>query len=107
MFKQEAPLLQEAINKSGYDFELKFDPTASEKKTRKRNRQKRDILWFNPPYNSTVSTNIGKEFLKLIDESLPSGHKLRKVFNRQTVKISYSKNPKHAKYNFCKKQQNT
>ena len=65
MFKQSAPLFQEAINKSGYEFQLKFDPKATEKKHKNRNR-KHDVLWFNPPYNSTVSTNIGKEFLKLI-----------------------------------------
>ena len=62
------------------------------KKPKNRNR-KRDVLWFNPPYNSTVSTNIGKEFLKLLDECFPSDHKLRKAFNRHTVKISYSGTP--------------
>ena len=92
MFKQAAPLFQEAINRSGYDFQLKFDPKASEKNHKNRKR-KHDVLWFNPPYNSTVSTNIGKEFLKLIDECFPKDHKLRKAFNRHTVKISYSTTP--------------
>ena len=89
MFKSAAPLYQEAIQKSGYDFELKFDPLASEVKPKKRSR-KRHILWFNPPYNSTVKTNVGKEFLGLIDKCFPPNHPLRKVFNRQNVKISYS-----------------
>ena len=40
-----------------------------------------------------MSTNIGREFLKLIDECFPKGHKLRKAFNRHTVKISYSTTP--------------
>ena len=93
VFTQAVPLYQEAINKSGHNFQLKFDPKASEKKKRNRNRKKGDVLWFNPPYNSTVSTNIGKEFLKLIDECFPKGHKLRKAFNRHTVKISYSCTP--------------
>ena len=70
MFKSAVPLYQEAIKKSGYDFELKFDPSASEPKTKKRSR-KRHILWFNPPYNSTVKTNVGKEFLCLIDKCSP------------------------------------
>ena len=32
-----------------------------------KKRRKRDIIWFNPPYNSEVSTNIGRKFLELID----------------------------------------
>ena len=89
MFESAAPQYQEAIDKSGYDFKLKFDPTASEPKTKNRSR-KRHILWFNPPFNSTVSTNIGKEFLNLIDECFPPSHPLAKVFNRKNVKVSYS-----------------
>ena len=92
VFKEAAPLFQEAISKSGYDFQLKFDPKAREKKPKNRNR-KHDVLWFNPPYNSTVTTKIGKEFLKLIDECFPHDHKLRKAFNRHTVKVSYSTTP--------------
>ena len=95
MFQSAVPLYQEAINKSGYDFELKFDPSASEPKTKKRSR-KRHILWFNPPYNSTVKTNVGKEFLCLLDKCFPPTHPLRKIFNRQTVKISYSTTPNMA-----------
>ena len=40
-----------------------------------------------------VKTNIGKEFLKLIDECFPPGHPLQKILNRRTVKISYSTTP--------------
>ena len=51
------------------------------------------VLWFNPHYNSTISTPIGELFLKLLDECIPPGHKLRKAFNRNTVKVSYSTTP--------------
>ena len=50
-------------------------------------------MWYNPPYNCTVGTNVGKEFLKLIDECFPPGHKLHKIFNRRSVKVSYSTTP--------------
>ena len=30
------------------------------------------------------------EFLRLIDQCFPAGHKLRKIFNRNTLKLSYS-----------------
>ena len=48
MFEGAAPLYQEAIEKSGYDYKLKYDPSANETPAKKRNR-KRKILWFNPP----------------------------------------------------------
>ena len=37
-----------------------------------------------------MKTNIGKEFLKLIDNSFPPTHPLAKAFNRNTIKLSYS-----------------
>ena len=51
------------------------------------------ILWFNPPWNSTVSTNLGKEFLEILDECFPPSHPLRKILNRNNVKVSYSTTP--------------
>ena len=52
-----------------------------------------NVIWFNPPYNYTITTNIGRNFLRLIDECFPPGHKLRKAFNRNCVKVSYSGTP--------------
>ena len=95
MFQSTAPQFQEALKKSGYDYILKFDPSASEPraKNKSKKRAKRHVLWYNPPYNATVGTNIGKEFLKLIDECFPPSHPLHKIFNRGNVKISYSCTP--------------
>ena len=55
----------------------------------RRNRQ-RNIIWFNPPFSKNVKTNIARSFLKLIDTHFPIGNKLHKIFNRNTVKVSYS-----------------
>ena len=52
-------------------------------------KQGEKITWFNPPWNSAVKTNIGKQFLRIIDTSFPPGNPLRKLFNRSTVKVSY------------------
>ena len=71
---------------------MKFDPNAAKPANKTRNR-KRNILWYNPPYNSSVKTNIGREFLKLVDRCFPHGHPLRKLINRNTVKVSYSCTP--------------
>ena len=79
---------QDALDKSGYKHKLKYQAninTANNKKQRKRN-----IIWFNPPYIKNVKTNIGKIFLNLMKKHFPSHQKFHKLFNKNTVKISYS-----------------
>ena len=88
VFKKAVPPYQEAIDKSGYSYKLSYNPTPN-RTPRPRNRQ-RKIIWFNPPFSSNVSTDIGRRFLKIISESFPRGSKLFKIFNRNTVKLSYS-----------------
>ena len=58
-----------------------------------------------PPFSKNVSTNIGHRFLALVDKHFPKDHKLRKIFNRNTIKISYScmNNTKQVIYNYNKR----
>ena len=94
VFNAAAPQFQEAIKKSGYDYKLKFNPPSTEQSQKKKKKsRKRNVLWFNPPYNSAVKSNVGRKFLGLIDKCFPTGHPLRKVFNRNNVKVSYSTMP--------------
>ena len=37
-----------------------------------------------------VRTNIGKNFLKLMRKHFPNGNPLHKIFNKNTLKVSYS-----------------
>ena len=92
IFDQAAPSYQQALDKSGYNFKLKFDPEAKNPRPPPRNRS-RKITWFNPPYSLSATTRIGAKFLQLIDSCFPFGHPLRKVFNRNTVKVSYRTTP--------------
>ena len=39
-------------------------------------------MWFTPPYNSAVATNIGKEFLRLVDTNFQTIESL-KVFQQK------------------------
>ena len=50
----------------------------------------RNIIWFNLPYSQNVKTNIGKRFLKFVKKHFPRDHKLYKIFNRNTLALSYS-----------------
>ena len=68
-----------------FNEKINTDTEKSKKKSRHRN-----ILWFNPPYSESVQTNVGQKFLKLVDMHFPKGHILHKVFNRITIKVSYS-----------------
>ena len=89
VFNEASAPYQEALRKSGYAFKLEFKPPPQQPPSQKRKRQ-RNVIWFNPPYNKSVKTNIGRAFISLIERSLPAGHKLRKIFNRNTIKLSYS-----------------
>ena len=88
VFNEAATLYQDALYKSGYKYKLEFQPP-QRAPSQRRNRS-RNIIWFNPPYNKNVKSKIGREFLRLIDNCFPAGHKLRKIFNRNTLKLSYS-----------------
>ena len=76
---------ENALRENGFNHKLSFLPPTVPKRTRSRN-----IVWFNPPYNAAVTTNIGKRFLTLIDRHFPPNSKYSKIFNRNDVKISYS-----------------
>lgn len=87
IFEESAKDYQDALERSGFSHKLTYDTTNKVRKTRNR-RQK--VIWFNPPYSKSVKTNVGKEFLKLIDKHFPEHNKFNKIFNRSTVKVSYS-----------------
>ena len=55
----------------------------------KKNRE-RKIIWFNPPFSRSVKSNMGRIFLHLLSKHFPRNHTMHKIFNKNTVKISYS-----------------
>ena len=79
---------ENALKKSGFSKPLSFSsPTTPSKRIRNRSR---NIIWFNPLFSMHVSTNIGKQFLKLVNKHFPSTHRYHKIFNKNNLKISYS-----------------
>ena len=50
-------------------------------------------MWFNPPFDASMTTKLGKVFLNILDRCFPPGHVLRRVFNRHTVQLSYRTMP--------------
>ena len=92
IFKKAIPPYQDALKKSGYNYKLEYKPTPTDnnnQNNKQKNKRKRNITWFNPPYSKHVASNIGKQFLNLLDTCFPPTNKLHKILNRNTVKISY------------------
>ena len=87
VFDAAAPPYQEALRNSGHNFQLNYTPTVISEKRRKRQRR---IVYFNPPFSLNVRSNIGADFLRLIDKHFPKSNPLSKIINRNTVKVSYS-----------------
>jgi hypothetical protein len=63
---------------------------AEEESVKRQRKRKRKIIWFNPPFYFNVQTNIGKEFFKLLKKHFPRDSNFYKIFNKNTVKLSYS-----------------
>ena len=87
-FKNHTKVYQEALQKSGFKHKLVYTPksppaeaTASSTKRKRRRR----VTWFNPPFDMQVKTPIGQKFRAMVEECFPKGHKLRKIFNKNTL----------------------
>ena len=52
--------------------------------------EKEKLYGLTPHFCKLASKNVGKYFLKLIDKHFKQDNILHKIFNRKTLKISYS-----------------
>ena len=86
IFDEAAKPYQKTLERNGYKHILKYEEDSG---ATKRNR-KRNIIWFNPPYSKSVTTNVGRYFLQLVEKHFPKHNKLYKIFNKNTIKVSYS-----------------
>ena len=86
------PLYQDDLQKSGFTEQLKYTASDNNKEngTEGKKWRKRKIIWFNPPYSMNVRTNIGKTFLKLMRKHFPNGNPFHKIFDKNTLNVSYS-----------------
>ena len=81
IFNEACPAYTEALKKNGYYANLQFDKTCTNNSNDKNKTRKRNITWFNPPFNINVATNVAKTFLSLIDKHFAKDKKLSKIFN--------------------------
>ena len=93
IFNQATKPYQDALKKGGYSHKLEYNPAHKDTNTNttdNKRKRKRHITWYNPPYSHNTTTSIGKKFLDIIDTCFPPTHKLHRLLNRNTVKLSYS-----------------
>ena len=98
VFEAAKPDYEEALSKSGFKEKMTYiepvaDDTHATQPKKKRNR-KRKVIWFNPPFNVNVITNVAEKFLRMVDTLIPREY--RKLFNRWNVKVSYCTMPNMA-----------
>ena len=78
--------------KSVYESALKdnghFSSMSYNSNTQNARRNRNKVIWFNPPYSQNVK-NIGKLFIKLVRKHFPKKNKYHKIFNLNTLKLSY------------------
>ena len=87
VFDESIAPYQQALRERGYDHNLTYNPEPTLKSKRKR---RRDITWYNPPFNSNLKTNLGRKFPLVVDKCFQKNHPLYEIFNRHTLKLSYS-----------------
>lgn len=89
IFRAEKEMYDKALKASGYKHTLTYKQPQQTPNSLPKNRKRR-VIWFNPPFNSAVKSNIAMEFLKLVDKHFPKNSPLHKYYNRNTLKVSYS-----------------
>ena len=87
---------EKALQDAGYNFTLTYEVTNEEEELRRKERnekkkaRRRKVIWYNPPWNAALKTNLGAKFLQLIKKHFNKRNPLSKIFNKNTVKIGYS-----------------
>ena len=89
-FESIAPIYEDALKRSRFNMKLSYSEKHKATPTQSKTTRKRNIIWFNPPYSKNVKTNVAQKFLRLIDKHFPKSSKLHKIFNRNSIKVSYS-----------------
>ena len=88
------PTYEDILKQSKLSAELNFVASSEHSlPASSARKRRRNILWFNPPFNLSLNQNFGKQFFRILDDSFPVEHKFRHLFNRNTVKLSYSCTP--------------
>ena len=88
--EESAPAYNDALRESVYVERVEYMEERKEETGRRKKNRRHNITWYNPPFSKNVATDIAHKFLRLLDTHFPHGCRLRQIFNRNNVKVSYS-----------------
>ena len=78
-FDAAKPPYQAALKDKGFrKYKLKYNSTTRKKS---RNRPRREVIFYNPPYCSSVADNIGAKLLDIVRKNFGKSNPLHKVLN--------------------------
>ena len=95
-FDRNIDIYQTALKTSGFDGTITYHNQSEQAKNvnieeaNQARKLKRAIIWYNPPYSKNVKTNIGKAVFELLQKHFPPTHPMYTIFNKSTIKTSYS-----------------
>ena len=92
-FDKAKGIYEKALNESDFNTKLSYQNEPSERKNRNRK-----IIWFNPPYNESVKTDIGKQFLKLVKKHFQDHRRNNMLKNLKKSKTTPESNKTQVKY---------
>ena len=94
IFQNAIPPYQEALDRAGYSYKLRFYQTNNNSNKNNRTRTRNCVYW-NPPFTKNVKTNLIAEFLKIV-RSFPQHNVLKPMINTNKIKASYRTVPNMA-----------
>ena len=89
IFDEEIVPYKNALAESGYTSQIQYKEPVEESTSQNRARK---IMYFNPPFCKSVKTKVGRVFRNLIEKHFANS-KMKSVFNKNNLKISYSTMP--------------
>ena len=87
-FEHHSDHFKEAMKNAGHESELQYIEESPAK-----NRRKRNVMYFNPPWSANIATDVGGKFLSLVRKHFGKGSPLYHLFNTKKLKLSYSTVP--------------
>ena len=67
IFNRAAPQYNAALESSGYQDKI----TYNNRPKRNRKPRRRQIIWFNPPFNLNVKTKVAERFFAILEKNFP------------------------------------
>ena len=82
--------IPDVLRKIGFHGNITFITKSIKIKRNKKNVNQLETIGFQPSYSPGVKKNAGRIFLKLIKEHFQKFNHFNKIWNKNTVKVSYS-----------------